>query len=210
MSAAAVCRAALGVAAIAAYQIGAHHAVSTPGEHGLGLALVLVPVLLFALSAAARSPARVWLLPLWAIVCAALWFYRVPLTAHFGWGLYLEHVCFNLALAWMFGRTLAAGREPLVTQFARMVHGTLEPRIARYTRRVTVAWTAFFIGIALVSTALFALASIVTWSTFANYLALPLVAVMFIGEYACRRIALPGVQQSGILDSVRAYTNSTQ
>jgi uncharacterized membrane protein len=210
VSAAAVCRAALGVAAIVAYQIGAHHAVSTPGEHGLGLALVLVPVLLLALSAAARSPARVWFLPLWVMVCAALWFYRVPLTAHFGWGLYLEHVCFNLALAWMFGRTLAAGREPLVTQFARRVHGTPEPRIARYTRRVTVAWTAFFIGIALVSTALFALASIVTWSTFANYLALPLVAVMFIGEYACRRIALPGVQQSGILDSVRAYTDSTQ
>lgn len=58
-----------------------------------------------------------------------------------------------------------------------------------------------FIGIAMVSTVLFAGASMVAWSTFANYLALPLVAVMFIGEYACpvtacrRLIAL--VNESG-------------
>jgi uncharacterized membrane protein len=210
MSAAGCVRAAFVVAAIAAYQVGAHHAVSTPGEHGLGLALVLVPVLLVALSAAARSSRRAWLLPLWACVCAGLWLVRAPLTAHFGWGLYLEHISFNLALAWMFGRTLAADREPLVTQFARMVHGTIEPRVQRYTRRVTVAWTLFFVGIALVSTILFASASIVVWSTFANYLALPLVAVMFVAEFACRRVALRGMRQSSMLDAVRAYTRSTQ
>jgi uncharacterized membrane protein len=209
MSAARGLRAAVVVAAIVAYQVAAHHAVSTPGEHGLGLALVLGPLVLLALSAAARSPARAWLLPLWALGCAALWSMRAPLTAHFGWGLYLEHASFNLALAWMFGRTLVAGREPLCSHFARIVHGALEPGVARYTRRVTLAWTVFFVATALVSTLLFATASIVAWSTFANYLALPLVALMFVAEYACRRIALPDMRQSGILASVRAYRQFT-
>ncbi len=59
------------------------------------------------------------------------------------------------------------------------------------------------------STVLFAGASMVAWPTFANYLALPLVAVMFIGEYACWRIALPDMRQSGILTSVRVYMDST-
>jgi uncharacterized membrane protein len=210
MNAAGWLRAAGFVMAIGAYQIAAHHAVSTPGEHGLGLALVLVPVMLAALAAAARSPARAWLVPLWGAACGGLWIVRAPLTQHFGWGLYLEHVSFNLALAWMFGHTLADGHEPLCTQFARMVHGALEPRIARYTRRVTCAWALFFVGIALCSTLLFTFASIVTWSTFANYLALPLVAVMFVAEYGCRRLALPGMRPSSLLDAVRAYRQSMQ
>ncbi len=118
MSAARLVRASACVAAIAAYQVTAHHAMSTPGEHGLGLALVLVPLLLIALSAAARASARAWLPPLWALACTGLWSVRAPLTAHFGWGLYLEHVAFNLALAWIFGRTLVVSREPLCTGFA--------------------------------------------------------------------------------------------
>jgi uncharacterized membrane protein len=210
MSAGRFMRAALAVAGIVAYQVAAHHAVATPGEHALGLALVLVPLLLITFSAAARSPLRTWLLPLWGLACAGLWMVRAPLTAHFGWGLFLEHVSFNLALAWMFGRTLVAGREPLCTQFARMVHGTMEPRVVPYTRRVTLAWTLFFVGIALISSVLFAFASIVAWSTFANYLALPAVALMFAAEHACRRVALPGMRRSSILDAVRAYTQSMQ
>ncbi|MCP3712533.1 hypothetical protein M3I54_37405 [Paraburkholderia sp. CNPSo 3274] len=207
---AAAARAALGVALVAAWQIGAHYAVATPGAHGFGLAMALVPPLAIALAAAARSPRRVWLLPLWALVVLALWFMRTPLAFHFEWGLYLEHVSFNLAMALLFGRTLAAGRVPLCTQFASMIHGgALTPAVARYTRQITLAWTLFFIAIAGVSTLMFAVAPIVAWSTFANYLALPLVAVMFVAEHACRRFVLPGEPNAGMLDAIRAYRQTT-
>ncbi|MDR5760458.1 hypothetical protein [Caballeronia sp. LZ035] len=210
MKAARVLRTAGVVAGIVAYQCAAHYAVSTPGAHGIGLALVLAPLALILLNAAARSRARAWLLPLWALAGVALWLGRAPLVDHFGWGLWIEHAGFNLALAWTFGRTLTAGREPLCTQFATLVHGRIEPRVMRYTRHVTLAWTLFFSATALVSTVLFACASIVTWSTFANYLALPLVGLMFVVEYACRRIALPGMKPSSIMDAVHAYSQSTQ
>jgi uncharacterized membrane protein len=205
-----IARGAAMVVAITAYQIGAHYAAGTPGAQGLGLALVFVPLCALALNTAARSPRRAWLLSVWAIACAALWLVRAPLMRHFGWGLYLEHVSFNLALAWVFGRTLSLGQEPLCTQFAHMVHGSLTAPVERYTRWVTLAWTLFFLGIASVSTMLFATSSILTWSTFANYVALPLVAAMFVAEHACRRIALPGIKRSSILDAVRAYTRSMQ
>jgi uncharacterized membrane protein len=205
-----IARGAAAVIAVAAYQIGAHYAAATPGAHGFGLALVIAPPLAIALAAAARSARRGWLLPLWALVCMALWIGRVPLARHFEWGLYLEHLSFNLAMALLFGRTLAAGREPLCTRFAAMVHGSLTPPVVRYTRQVTAAWTLFFLMIAGVSTLLFATSSIVAWSTFANYVTLPLVAVMFIAEHACRRVALPGMKRSSILDAVRAYRQSTQ
>lgn len=207
---AAVARVTLAVAAVAAWQVGAHYAVATPGAHGFGLAMAFVPPLLIALAAAARSPRRAWMLPLWTLVALALWLARTPLAHHFEWGLYLEHVSFNLAMALLFGRTLAAGRVPLCTQFAAMIHGgALTPAVARYTRQITFAWTLFFLAIASVSTLMFAMAPIVAWSTFANYLALPLVAVMFVAEHACRRFALPGEPRAGMLDAIRAYRQTT-
>ncbi|MGM3275316.1 hypothetical protein [Ralstonia sp. 24A2] len=200
-----ILRGAAGVAAVVAYQVGAHYAVATPGMHAFGLAMALVPPLAVALVAAARSAQRVWWLPPWLLICAALWSLREPLARHFEWGLYLEHASFNLMMAYLFGRTLAAGREPLCTRFAAIVHGTLTPRITRYSRQVTVAWTLFFLATAAVSTVLFAMASIVTWSTFANYVSLPLVGVMFAAEYLCRRIVLRGEPRSSLFDAMRAY-----
>ncbi|WP_179401269.1 hypothetical protein [Burkholderia guangdongensis] len=207
---AAIARGTAAVAAVAAYQAGAHYAAATPGAHGVGLALALVPPLLIALGAALRSARRAWLVPLWALACAALWSARAPLAQHFGWGLYLEHASFNVAMALLFGRTLARGRIPLCTRFATMIHGTLTPAVAHYTRRITLAWTLFFVATAAVSTLLFAAASIVAWSTFANYLSLPLVGVMFVAEHACRRFALPGEPTAGIADAIRAYRQTTR
>ncbi|MBY4871205.1 hypothetical protein DIE14_21585 [Burkholderia sp. Bp9017] len=198
------------VGAVTAWQIGAHHAAATPGAHGFGLAMALVPPLLLALGAALRSPRRAWLVPAWLLVAAALWAARMPLEWHFEWGLYLEHTSFNLAMALLFGRTLAAGQVPLCTRFATMIHGTITPAVARYTRRITLAWTLFFVAIAAVSTLMFATAPIVAWSTFANYLSLPLVAVMFAAEHACRRFALPDDTRPRMIDAVRAYRASTQ
>lgn len=62
-----IVRAAAGVAAVVAYQVGAHYAVATPGMHGFGLAMALVPPLAIALVAAARAAQRAWLLPLWCV-----------------------------------------------------------------------------------------------------------------------------------------------
>jgi uncharacterized membrane protein len=203
-----IARAATGIALVVVYEAGAHYAVSTPGIQGVGLALALMPLMALTLGAAARSDRRALLLPLWVLAGAALWIARAPLARHFQWGLYLEHVSFNLAMAAVFGRTLLAGREPLCSRFATMVHGTLTPPVAVYTRRITAAWALFFVTMAGVSTTLFVLTSVVVWSTFANYLMLPLVGMMFIAEYGCRRFALPGEPRSGILDGVRAYRRS--
>lgn len=196
---------AAGVVFVIAYQVGAHYAVSTPGLERAGLALALAPLLALALGAAVRSDRRACWLPLWLVSCSALWAIRAPLAQHFQWALYLEHVSFNLAMATLFGRTLLTGREPLCSRFAAMVHGSLTPAVATYTRCITAAWALFFVTIALMSTLLFAMASVVAWSTFANYLMLPLVAVMFIAEYACRRIFLPYEPRAGVLVGIRAY-----
>ena len=202
-------RAGAAAAAVAAYEIGAHHAAAMPGRHGLGLALALAPVAALTGSAALHPARRRWLLPLWALACAALWAAREPLARHFAWGLYLEHAGFNVAMALLFGGTLRPGREPLCTRFAALIDGPPTPPVERYTRRVTLAWTLFFVAVAAVSTLLFATASLAAWSTFANYLALPLVGAMFVAEHAWRRIALPDARRPGMLATIRAYRRWT-
>jgi uncharacterized membrane protein len=196
------------VAVVAACELGTHYAASTPGAEGLGLVVVLAPVLLVTLAAAARSRHRIVLLSLWAGACLALWLARGPLIHHFQWGAYVEHLSVMLVMAFMFGRTLAAGRKPLCSQFAAVIHGKLTPAIAHYTRRITVAWTAFFLAIATLSTLLFVASPLVVWSTFANYMTLPLVALMFVGEHAWRRVALPHVQPASMFAAARAYQDT--
>src|SRR3569623_1230688 len=54
------------------------------------------------------------------------------------------HAVSYLGLLAIFGQSLLPGREPIVTYFARAIHGGLAPEIENYTRRVTWAWCGFF------------------------------------------------------------------
>jgi len=61
-------------------------------------------------------------------------------------------VLLNLLLAWVFGRTLGAGRQPLVAQFVEAIEGAERlamPGIARYARQLTAFWTALLTAQAL-------------------------------------------------------------
>lgn len=61
-------------------------------------------------------------------------------------------VMLNLLLAWLFGHTLHAGRQPLVAQFIEAIEGKPRlamPGIARYARQLTAFWTVLLVGQAL-------------------------------------------------------------
>lgn len=107
----------------------------------------------------------------------------------------LQHAAIHLALAWAFAFTLRPGSQALITAVAEGLHGRLQlpftPAIAAYTRGVTQWWTGFFLGMVVVSLAVYALAPWPVWSFFCTVLT-PLAAVlMFMGEYAWRRYAHP-------------------
>jgi uncharacterized membrane protein len=128
-----------------------------------------------------------------AAVAAALGL-ALYLGAGTRYAVFLPSLAVHLLLAWFFGRTLFAGRVPLVTAFARVVHdrATLEPERERYARQATWAWFGFFVAMAAVSAVLAAFAPLAAWSFFANVLAVPLVGAMFAAEYAFRRRHLAG------------------
>ena len=117
----------------------------------------------------------------------------------------VPHAAINLLLLWVFGRTLARGREPLITGFARRVHGSLPPHIESYTRRVTLAWCLFFAAQVVVSALLFAAASLETWSLFVNVLSFPLIVLLFVAEYVYRLARFPDFPHASIWKGVQMF-----
>lgn len=200
----AVCWAGTAVLCVA-YAVLAHRAASAPAPGLFEAAVFIVPLLAFALMLAWRSLRRAWWLLLWLLALAALFLVRDRLAASTQWVLLAQHVGLNLALCLAFGRTLAQGSIPLISRFAEIVHGSLSPRLVRYTRSVTWAWVAYFGLTALASLLLFALAPAATWSAFVNLLSLPLLVAMFVGEFLVRSLVIPRAERSGFFQAVAAY-----
>jgi uncharacterized membrane protein len=105
--------------------------------------------------------------------------------------LFLPPLWVNLGLAWLFGHTLAPGREALITRFARLEHAEPAPQVVTYTRRLTWVWTVFFLSMALVSGALAAFGAHEAWVWFTavgNYLC---AGALFAIEYGYRSWRFP-------------------
>ncbi|MBE0624101.1 MAG: hypothetical protein IH606_04735 [Burkholderiales bacterium] len=199
----------LGIAALLiCYPLLAHYTNESTHGGTLGALVAIAPVALIALVLAWRSPRRIVMLGVLVLLCIALWAGWSALENHLGLVYWLQNMAMLLVLFIAFGRTLIAGRQPLCTRLAHAVHAVVTPQHEIYTRQVTIAWTLFFAAMALASTLLFFLAPLATWSVFANFFTLPLVALMFIAEYWVRRRALPDMRHMRILDAVRAYTNT--
>ena len=111
-------------------------------------------------------------------------------------------VLINAALAYFFGATLLPGREPFISRFARKEQGTLPADLARYTRRLTWIWTLLFTAMAATALALALFGSLTAWSTFTNLVTYALVAALFAGEYAYRRLRYRHYRHASLLDLV--------
>lgn len=200
----------LGIAALViGYQLLAHYTNESTENGRWGAWVAIAPVLLIALLLAWRSSRRVIMLGGLILLSLALWAKWPLLEHHFGLVYWLQSAGMQLILFVTFGRTLLAGRQPLCTRFAMMVHGSLNPQHEIYTRQITLAWAMFFAVMMLTSTLLFFLTSLATWSFFANLLTLPLIALMFIVEYSVRKWRLPDAQHAHFLDAIRVFLNSS-
>ena len=110
----------------------------------------------------------------------------------------------NLALCGLFGRTLAAGREPMIARFARLERGAELPAdLARYARALTFAWTGFFAAMAAVSLGRARWGSVLAWSRFTNVVNYALVALLFVGEYVYRRVRFRHYRHLSPIEVVR-------
>jgi uncharacterized membrane protein len=181
------------------------HYCNTHGARRLGAALSLGPLLLVGAAVLWRSLRPLIALPV-SIVAAALLYDCWPLFEKNFSIVYLLQECGMYGLlAFGFWRSLGPGKTAVCTRLADRLHGPLTAVELRYTRRVTLAWATFFSAITTLVALLYFTASRALWSAFVNFIALPLVAGMFVAEYAVRRRVLPATFRSGILATVRVF-----
>lgn len=188
----------------------AHYTNSNPQAQPLGAILAIAPPFALGIGLAWRSALRLPCLALAALVAALIIVQRRLLEANFSFVYLMEELGVYALLSVTFARTLMRGRVPLCTHWADIVHGPLPAYVSRYTRNTTAAWAAFFALMTLGSLALYLCAPLPVWSAFSNFLALPLVGLMFIGEYLVRRKVLPPPHRTSILASVRVYLDSSR
>jgi uncharacterized membrane protein len=194
-------------ALLAAYT-GLSHYCNTHGIRALGAALALTPPLGVGLSLLWRS-ARPWIAGPLTVAAAVLLYDCWPqLEKKFSMVYLIQECGMYGLLAFGFGRSLGAGHTALCTRLADRLHGPLTPQELRYTRQVTGAWAVFFGILTATILALYMFAPRAIWSLFVNFLALPLVGLMFIVEYAVRRRLLPDSERRGVLATVRVFLSS--
>jgi uncharacterized membrane protein len=206
--------------------------VSEPTAAGLRLLLALAYPLLAHLAGARHDPALaaialldlglvVLLQPLlqrrvgaWLLLVAiGLGLFALARSHYALLPLLLVPVALLGLVAWTFGRTLRAGRVPLITQIVAALDALpppqLSPDLRSYTRNLTAAWAALLGTLALVNLVLAMLAvpngllasvgitpalavGEAQWSWFANILNWGIVGGFFVGEYLLRKRRFPG------------------
>lgn len=185
------------------------HLATARASHGLAaLAVMLIVVLLLT------EPlwnGRVWAWVLAGAAAVALWMLRD--SPHIHIALLLMPVIFLSLLAWLFGRTLLAGRIPVIGKMVRALEGGPDQQVSdeldSYTRGLTALWAGVFVVLALINLTLALVAtpgglleragmapewsiSDAQWSWFANWLNYGLVGIVFAIEFAYRKRRFPG------------------
>ena len=202
-----------------AYPLLAHWATFEPRGVAAVLALCDLAALVL-LGPLARG--RAWAWAALGLVAAALW--RVRVGALPGVLLLAPPVLFAAFIGLGFARSLGRGRVPLVVRIMALMEGTepaaLAPELARYGRRLTLAWALLLAALALANAVLGLVAvpdgalarlgieapfavSRAHWSWFANLLDYGILGGFFAGEYLVRRWRFPQRADAGFVGFVR-------
>jgi uncharacterized membrane protein len=120
----------------------------------------------------------------------------------------VSHALLYSTLFVLFAATLLPGQTDIVTRVAQRLNPHFHSGMRSYTRRVCIAWCVFFIAQIVTSASLFWLAPVRWWLLFINALNVPLVLLMFLGEYAIRRRRFPGRQSTDLATMIRGFRGS--
>ncbi len=192
-----------------AYIVASHWLMTVAPSSGWSVVVIVAPMLAAVAVGAWRAGQRVLgllagLVVVVLCVLAALGMSVAPRLMYLA-----QHAGINLFLAVCFGATLRVGQTALITVIAARVHRNFTPAMAAYTRRVTLAWTLYFIAMTVLSLALYAFAPFEVWAVFANLLTPVAVVAMFGGEHLLRYWLHPEFERASVADAVRSYMRGT-
>lgn len=195
------------------YFLLAHIALTSEGGQHWAALIAILPLAawwLKALLADDLSGRRRSLILVIGLLIGGLgWWFWSRWVGYAEWVYLVQSMGSMLLMASVFGASLLMKKGDWVTRLATVIHGGyLPPEIACYTRRVTVAWTIFFLIMAATSIVLFAWGSREWWSAFINLFSWPLVAAAFLVEYGVRKVLHPNFQHVSLPTTVQRVASA--
>lgn len=196
----------LSASLIAGYALASFYTATQAAHTPWAPLLALLPLTLATLLLVRKTLGNMAMVATALLLGYLLQRYLGHLQAHTPLIYYLQHLGIMCCGAIGFGMSLIPPNEALCTRFARYAHNELTPELQRYTRGATIAWTLFFVIMAVISTLLFTSPlPFSVWIAFDTLFTLPLVMLMFAAEYAVRCALLPKVAGQGVTSAYRAY-----
>lgn len=194
-------------AVVAAYLIFSHFLAVDEHPNLVMLAVGVMPLAVMAVAVAWHSPLRWWALAAIGALALVVVVFIEGLRDHINWLYFVQHVGAMSLLALTFGSTLGRGDDNALCSrvTAMLLMHVADAAYMRYTWKVTVVWTVFFVLSAVVSVVLFFFGSLVVWSFFANLMTPVNVGLMFVVEYMVRIRVLPNRECFSIAQIVQAY-----
>jgi uncharacterized membrane protein len=195
-------------AGVALYAVVSHWLMVNAALNPWAVAILFGP-LLMALTAGAWVAKQTWLL----VLCALGVMVLAAVVArggvqHINLLYVLQHAGIHLALALAFGSTLRAGATPLITGLAATVHRNFTPAMQAYTRWLTGLWCGYFLGMVLLSFALYLLAPWPWWSFYCNLLTPVFAVALFLLEHVLRYWRHPEFERVSLRAAFEAYQRS--
>lgn len=191
----------------AAYLAFSHLLTVTERPSTLMLVLGVTPLTVMGVLAGWNSRIRWWALTFFAALAVTVLMYLEELRNHVNWLYFMQHAGAMVLLAITFGSTLGQGdADALCSRVTRLMLPDLaDPAYMRYTWKVTVVWTVYFIASGVLSVGLFFFGPITIWSYFANLITPLMVGLLFVVEYLVRVRVLPDRVHFNIAQTIQAY-----
>ena len=183
-------------AALLAYPLVLHICLST---NRLSIAVhYLSATLMLPLLTSLTAQRKVSLIDLLCVLLAVA--LLTVLSSHKLLALKLLPVTIHAAMFGVFARSLRPEETPIITRIATAMRPELCAAEVAYTRRMTLAWAAFFLIMGIASGLLAIFASDTTWSWFVNVVSYFLGALFFALEFMYRRRVLGEIIDYGFAD----------
>ena len=136
---------------------------------------------------------------LFSIIASILYFIQ---QANIQYLLFLPPLLIIFSFFMLFAQSLAAGKTPLISLYAKLLGDKLEERHLRYNRNLTILWSVFFFVLGTSSILLALFGSFDNWSLFTHVISYLLVAVFFVIEFIYRKHHFAGEVEGGFFQFI--------
>lgn len=160
-----------------------NHPEFAPAMVALGVALILSAAIVWR-----DSRCEIFILSTLVVIFSAMAYLALRGDMFAARSVVIPPILINAGLAYVFGRTLFSGRDPLISHFSRLSRGTNPEPLVSYTRTVTWIWTIYFVVFSIIALYSGVYMPVKSWTWLVNIGGPGSAIVLFLGEHAFRGV----------------------